>query len=82
MTNLPSPDDVIAFWREAGSEKWFAKNDDFDASIRLRFLELLEAAQHGDLTGWEEAPNGALALAIVLDQFPRNLFRATPRAYA
>ena len=82
MKALPSPDDVIAFWREAGSEKWFAKNDDFDASIRLRFVELLEAAQRGDLSHWEEEPDGALALAIVLDQFPRNLFRATPRAYA
>ncbi len=79
---LPNAADVIAFWREAGSEKWFAKDDEFDASIRSRFLELLEAARHGDLSHWEEEPDGALALAIVLDQFPRNLFRGTPRAYA
>ena len=79
---LPSPDDVIAFWREAGSDKWFAKDDAFDASIRARFLELLDAAQRGELSHWEEEPDGALALAIVLDQFPRNLFRGTPRAYA
>jgi uncharacterized protein (DUF924 family) len=73
---LPTADDVIAFWREAGEEKWFAKDDAFDASIRGRFLELLDAAQRGDLSHWEDTPNG------VLDQFSRNLFRATPRAYA
>ena len=79
---LPSFDDVIAFWREAGADKWFAKDDAFDASIKERFLALLEAAQRGDLSHWEDTPDGALALVIVLDQFPRNLFRATPRAYA
>jgi uncharacterized protein (DUF924 family) len=79
---LPNSDDVIAFWREAGSEKWFAKDDEFDTSIRARFLELLDAARRGDLSHWEEEPDGALALAIVLDQFSRNLFRGTPSAYA
>ncbi|MBV9567713.1 MAG: DUF924 domain-containing protein [Hyphomicrobiales bacterium] len=79
---LPTADDVLAFWREAGSEKWFAKDDNFDASIRTRFLELLDAARRGELAHWEETPNGALALAIVLDQFPRNLFRGTRLAYA
>ena len=80
--DLPAADDVIAFWREAGSEKWFTKDDGFDASIRERFLELLGAAQRGELAAWEETPDGALALAIVLDQFPRNLFRGTHLAYA
>ncbi|MBW0003035.1 MAG: DUF924 family protein [Hyphomicrobiales bacterium] len=82
MKALPSPDDVIAFWRGAGSDKWFAKDDEFDASIRAHFLELVDAARRGDLSHWEEEPDGVLALAIVLDQFPRNLFRGTPRAYA
>ena len=72
---LPTTDDVIAFWREAGADKWFAKDDVFDAAIKERFLALLEAAQRGDLAGWEDTPDGALALVIVLDQFPRNLFR-------
>jgi uncharacterized protein (DUF924 family) len=79
---LPTTDDVIAFWREAGADKWFVKDDAFDAAIRERFLSLLEAARRGDLAGWEETPDGALALVIVLDQFPRNLFRGTPLAYA
>jgi len=79
---LPTADDVIAFWREAGADKWFARDDAFDASIKERFLALLEAARRGDLSHWEDTPDGALALVIVLDQFPRNLFRATPRAYA
>ena len=78
---LPTADDVIAFWREAGADKWFARDDEFDRSIRARFLELLQAAGRGDLAGWEETPNGALALTIVLDQFPRNLFRGTARSY-
>jgi uncharacterized protein (DUF924 family) len=79
---LPSFDDVIAFWREAGPDKWFAKDESFDEAIRARFLALLEAGARGDLAPWEETPNGALALTIVLDQFPRNLFRSAPHAYA
>jgi uncharacterized protein (DUF924 family) len=79
---LPSFDDVIAFWREAGREKWFTKDEAFDAAIRKRFPALLESAARGDLATWEETPDGALALVIVLDQFPRNLFRSTPRAFA
>jgi uncharacterized protein (DUF924 family) len=79
---LPSKDDVIGFWREAGPDRWFAKHEAFDASIRTRFLDLCEAASRGELASWEETPQGALALLILLDQFPRNLFRGSPRAFA
>jgi uncharacterized protein (DUF924 family) len=79
---LPTADDVIAFWREAGADKWFARDDAFDASIKERFLALLEAARRGDLSHWEDTPDGALALVIVLDQFPRNMFRGDARTYA
>ena len=70
------------FWREAGFERWFSRNDDFDAELRARFLPAHEAAARGELDGWLETPDGALALLLLLDQLPRNLFRGTPRMYA
>lgn len=76
------PEQVVAFWREAGPPRWFAKDRDFDAEVRRRFLRHHEAAVAGALAAWEEAPASALALLIVLDQFPRNIFRDDARAYA
>lgn len=79
---LPSPADILAFWRQAGPEKWFAKDEAFDAEIRARFLAAHEAAAAGELSDWEATPEGVYALLILLDQFPRNLFRGSPRAFA
>ncbi|HYF53273.1 MAG TPA: DUF924 family protein [Salinarimonas sp.] len=76
------PQAVIAFWREAGPDRWFSRDEAFDAAIRDRFGETYEAAARGDLNEWELSPEGALALVLVLDQFPRNLFRGTRRVYA
>jgi uncharacterized protein (DUF924 family) len=73
---------VVSFWREAGPGLWFAKDDGFDRRFRERFLSLYEAAARGELTGWLATPEGALALVLLLDQFPRNSFRGTPRMYA
>jgi uncharacterized protein (DUF924 family) len=72
---------VLDFWRAAGPDKWFNKDNAFDAAIRARFLSTYEAAAAGRLA-WDETPEGALALVIVLDQFPRNMFRNDARAYA
>jgi uncharacterized protein (DUF924 family) len=72
---------VVDFWREAGLQRWFAKDADFDRRFRERFLSLYEVAARGDLATWLETPNGALALILLLDQFPRNSFRNTPRMY-
>jgi uncharacterized protein (DUF924 family) len=80
--SVASADDVLAFWRAAGEKKWFAKDDAFDAEIRTRFLPTYEAAAHGELSAWEATPEDALALTIVLDQFPRNMFRGDARAFA
>ena len=80
--NVATPDEVLAFWRAAGPDKWFAKNDAFDAEIRTRFLPTYEAAAAGKLSDWEETAEGALALTIALDQFPRNVFRNNARAFA
>jgi len=77
-----SPADVLAFWREAGPNKWYRKDDAFDADIKRRFLATYEAAAAGALAGWETTPDHALALLLVLDQFPRNMFRRSPRAFA
>jgi uncharacterized protein (DUF924 family) len=73
---------LIRFWREAGPSLWFAKDDAFDREFRERFLDLHEAAVRGDLRPWLSSPEGALALVLLLDQFPRNSFRGSPRMYA
>jgi uncharacterized protein (DUF924 family) len=82
MAALASPESVLTFWRAAGPEKWFKKDTAFDDDIRTRFLGTYEAAAAGQLSAWEATPEGALALTIVLDQFPRNMFRGDARAYA
>lgn len=74
--------DILNFWSGAGPEKWYAKDAAFDAEIRDRFAATHEAAKEGRLDGWAETPEGALALTIVLDQFPRNMLRDDPRAFA
>ena len=74
--------DVVRFWREAGYKAWFAKDDAFDDSFRARFAEPHAAAVRGELSAWEATPEGALALILLLDQFPRNCFRGSPRMFA
>jgi uncharacterized protein (DUF924 family) len=79
---MASPASVLAFWRAAGPDKWFEKDTAFDDDIRARFLDTYEAAAAGKLSDWEQTAEGALALTIVLDQFPRNMFRGDTRTYA
>ena len=79
---IASAEAVLAFWRTAGPDKWFEKDAAFDDDIRARFLETYNVAAAGKLSGWEETAEGALALLIVLDQFPRNMFRGDARTYA
>jgi len=77
-----TPADVLAFWREAGPDRWFAADGSFDDEVRRRFFDLWRAAAEGQLHSWQASDDGTLALAIVLDQFPRNMFRQEPSAYA
>lgn len=77
-----TPADVVAFWRRAGPERWFRKDDAFDAEFRERFLAAHDAAAAGALQEWTALAEGALALVLLLDQFPRNAFRGTARVYA
>jgi len=78
----PEALDVIAFWREAGPKKWFAKDSAFDIAFRDRFALLYGRASRGELKGWRATPEGALAEILLLDQFPRNAFRNTPWSFA
>jgi uncharacterized protein (DUF924 family) len=76
-----TPSEVVGFWLGAGPRKWFAKNAAFDAEIRRRFEPLHMAASRGELMDWAGTAEGALALLILLDQFPRNLYRNSGRAF-
>lgn len=80
--SLNDVEQVVRFWQEAGPRLWFAKDSDFDRRFRERFLAAHEAAARGELDHALETPNGALGLLLLLDQFPRNAFRGTPRMYA
>ena len=82
MPDHPSPADVLQFWREAGPGRWFLHDEAFDTAFRERFLAAHEAALAGELADWSTSAEGALALVLLLDQFPRNAFRGTPRMYA
>ncbi|HWA75344.1 MAG TPA: DUF924 family protein [Polyangiaceae bacterium] len=73
---------VVAFWKDAGPSLWFAKSAEFDRRFRERFATLHEAAARGDLDSWLSSAAGALALCLLLDQYPRNAFRGTKRMYA
>ena len=68
---------VTVFWRDAGEDAWFEKNDAFDADFRNRFLDLHYAAARRECDDWNTHAEGSLALMILLDQFPRNCFRGT-----
>jgi uncharacterized protein (DUF924 family) len=68
MSNVTSTE-VVSFWREAGPERWFGKDEGFDLT---GFLAIHEAAARGEVALWEESPEGALGLVILLDQFPRE----------
>lgn len=74
--------EVVAFWIEAGPQKWFSRDDAFDAQVRDRYRVLHDAAAQGALSDWERDPQSALALLLLLDQFPRNMFRGETRAFA
>ena len=80
MTVCVAPAVIVSFWGEAGPDKWFEQDNSFDEAIRLRFLPSYEAAATGKLAAWEESIEGTLALVLLLDQFPRNMFRGEARA--
>lgn len=75
-------EEVLSFWFAAGREdQWFKASEAFDKEVRQIMLPQLEATRVGKYESWKHEPRGCLALCIVLDQAPRNLFRGTPRAF-
>jgi uncharacterized protein (DUF924 family) len=88
----PSIDAILLFWfgipqtpdaqYSQRRKLWFGKNPEFDRNIHDRFHSLYEQAAKGELDSWQASPKGSLALILLLDQFPRNMFRDTPRAFA
>ncbi len=79
---IASAAEVVSFWSDAGPDRWFTKDSAFDNQVRERFFDTYEAAAAGKLSGWEHSAQDALALLILLDQFPRNMFRGEARAFA
>lgn len=87
---MSDPEQVLAFWFGREGEpgygeargEWFRKDDAFDAEVRDRFGGHYEEAASGNLEGWKDEARSALALVILLDQFPRNMFRGDGRAHA
>ncbi|MEB3358366.1 MAG: DUF924 family protein [Synechococcales bacterium] len=85
-------DDILTFWfgnpvtddtrYQARRKVWFRKSPEVDQAVCDRFQSVYEAASRGDLDHWRRTPQGSLALVLVLDQFPRHLFRDEPRAFA
>jgi uncharacterized protein (DUF924 family) len=90
--SLATFEDVLRFWFESPARdhedarrkmrRWFVDGPALDAEVKARFLPTLEAALRGELDAWADAPRSRLALVLVLDQFPRDAFRGTPRAWA
>lgn len=75
--------DVLKFWfEELSPEQQFKKDESVDQTIRLRFFDLYESASRGELSSWRVTANGRLAEIIILDQFPRNMFRNNPRSFS
>jgi uncharacterized protein (DUF924 family) len=75
-------EEIVRFWEEVGPAGWYAVREDLDAEIRERFLPLWEEAESGGLADWRSNAWGALAYIVLTDQFPRNIFRGTVRAFA
>lgn len=75
--------DILDFWFvETQPKQWFQVNEEFDQGVRERFFEPYEMAARGEFDEWQKNSDGALALCILLDQMPRNMFRGTPKAFA
>ncbi|AEE67098.1 Uncharacterized protein conserved in bacteria [Bordetella pertussis] len=79
---LPDAATVLAFWREAGPARWYAKDEQFDRTFTMRFEAAHMAAARGELMAWSASAEGVLALLILLDQFPRNAYRGTGHMFA
>jgi len=78
---MASAGEIVRFWRDAGPKAWFTRSETFDGRCRS-FEDDHHAAARRALAHWERDAEGALALLLLLDQFPRNIYRDSPHAYA
>ncbi|WP_310621876.1 DUF924 family protein [Flexibacterium corallicola] len=76
------PLDILDFWWQAGPESWFKGGSDFDSQIQQKFSKAVEAACEGELDHWTQSPHSTLALLLLLDQFTRNIYRGSARAFS
>lgn len=89
MTTIAQANRILSYWFDLGweenpkvrSDEWFGGDTNFDAAIRERFVGLHDQAMGNLMLSWYEQPNTCLALAVLLDAFPRNMYRGTPAAY-
>ncbi|HGG05123.1 MAG TPA: DUF924 family protein, partial [Aliiroseovarius sp.] len=80
---MSDPEEILAFWLdEVGPSGWYESTPELDQEIRDRFLDTWQQAQEGALSLWLTYPTGVLAYVILLDQFPRNMFREDKRAFS
>lgn len=83
MSKIATPDEVLRFWvEEAGEAAWYVSDTSLDEDIRQRFMATWEAARRGELRSWATKPQTILSYLVVLDQFPRNMFRGEGKAFA
>jgi len=78
---MSTPGEIVRFWRDAGAKAWFTKDETFDGRCRA-FEKAHHAAARGEHAAWESDAEGALALVLLLDQIPRNIYRGSPHAFA
>src|ERR1700753_4339169 len=76
------PADILHYWRNAGPDRWFKKDRPFDDAVRLKFEATHHVAARGEYEAWEASAEGSLALLILLDQFPRNMYRGSAHQFA
>lgn len=79
---MTTASEVVAFWRDAGPQKWFNGGEDFDRECESRFFSAHMAAARREYEDWMEDAEGVLALLVLLDQIPRNIFRGSGHAFA
>jgi uncharacterized protein (DUF924 family) len=79
---MTAPSEIVGFWVAAGPTAWYKKSDEFDRTVQAKFSDAHHKAARGELGDWEASAEGALALLLLLDQFPRNMFRNSPHSFA
>lgn len=80
---MTSYQDIIDFWFAPKTQPlWFNSTDDFDLSLREKYFDVYNTAKKSELDSWQHCAHGALALVIILDQFPLNMFRGLPQSFA